>query len=320
MYSVQKFCEDVRSSAFGGSAEMVENGVKAFCWQIGNTAFSGTSDLKKQTEGWLDDALHASGSVLPQINFIIRMNAFLEKLPGEYPLKEAKQDLLIFLEQIGKTQKNSLRSIGMTGANLIRDGGRVSTFSTSGTVEEIYRQAIAAGKKVSASVFESRPHKEGKRTFKTLCSFGVKTVFGVDALMYKLIPGSDFFVIGADAVRATGEVYAKTGSYMAALVCRESGIPFYVAADTSKFDAMSVLGYPLRDSSRPWEESYDEALPENGEVRNISFELIPPQLVSGIITEKGIVSPQAFSTIAGTGELSVSMREKLAAWLKTKRF
>jgi len=257
---------------------------------------------------------------LPQINFIIHANAFLENLPDNLSLREAKAAFLTFLEEAGETQKNSLKAIGFTGANLVRDGAKVSTFSTSGTVEEIYKQAIAQGKTVSAACFEARPHKEGKRTFKTLCSFGVRTEFGVDALMYKLIPGSDFFIIGADAVRATGEVYAKTGSYMAALVCKEFNIPFYVAADTSKFDAMSVLGYPLRDSSRPWQESFDEELPLNGEVKNISFELIPPQLVSGIITEKGIVTPQAFSTAAGSDSLSASMRDKLSAWLSTRRF
>ena len=133
----------------------------------------------------------------------------------------------------------------------------------------------------------------------------------------KLVPGSAVFFIGADAVSSTGEVYAKTGSYLAALACREFGIPFYVAADTSKFDAMSLLGFPIKDSFRPAEEVTGRKVPEISRIVNISFELVPAKLVSGIITEKGVIPPQAVSLMMEPEKMSRKMTGKLERWMES---
>ncbi len=320
MYLIDSFCRDVRNSAFGGSAEMVDAGIGAWLEQIRTDRYSDPVDLLHRQEEYLDAVLDSSGSVLPLINFLIGLHTRLKAVSGYESVQDAEKGLTEYLKERRLTQRSSLKLIGAIGSRMIPDGGKVSTFSTSGTVEEIFKQAVESGKKVYAAAFEARPHSEGIRTFETLCSFGVITEYGVDALLHVLTPGSAFFVIGADAVRSTGEVYAKTGSYLAALVCQEGGIPFYIAADTGKYDPMSMLGYPLKDSSRPWNESFDRPLPRNGAVRNISFELIPPKYVSGIISEKGLLTPNEFVRIASGGPLDDEMRLKLESWLQRSRF
>ena len=191
---------------------------------------------------------------------------------------------------------------------------KVATFSTSGSVMEILKNAVTEGKEITAAAFEARPNSEGYRTLQEISELGIPVTFGCDALLCKLVPGSKMFFIGADAISSTGEVYAKTGSYLAALVCSEFGIPFYVAADTSKFDPLSLLGFPIKDSLRPASEVTDMDIPEISEVINISFELIPAKLVTGIITEKGLISPHAVGLMMKPETMSSSMIHKLEAW------
>ena len=320
MNKIERFCAALRNAEFGGSAEEVDLAIQALNEQLTAETFETHTQFYHRAVVFLDQILDACGSVLPMINLYIRANRALEKIPETYGPEQAKKSFLDYLNDYSAKQATALKTIGAIGARMAPVDGKISTFSTSGTVEEIYRQAVASGKKLSAAVFEARPNCEGRRTFETLSAMGVETILGVDALLARLIPGSDFFVIGVDAVRPAGEVYAKSGSLLAAMVCKAHGIPFYVAADTSKFDPMSALGYPMKDSSRPAKEVYDKPLPENGKVVNASFELIQPEYVSGIITEAGLVAPTAFAAVAGCEALSERIQEKLAEWLQRSRF
>lgn len=317
MLLIKEYCERVRDDAYGGSAELVDDGILTLKNELNAGSFGDGDAVLNMLTGCVDDILGVASSILPLINLLIACLHFADVRRGTgLTPDDAVREANTMLDSARERQSGSLERIGGIGARMISDGDRVSTFSTSGSVMAIYSQAVAQGKRLSASAFEARPHNEGYRTLAEISAMGIPVTFGVEALLYELIPGTDIFFIGADAVRATGEVYAKTGSCLAALVCREFGIPFYVAADTSKFDAMSLMGYPLKDSSRPPEEVSDMTVPSGSVIKNVSFELIPPRLVTGIITEKGVVSPYAVANMMDPDSISGSTIDKLAAWAK----
>jgi methylthioribose-1-phosphate isomerase len=108
--------------------------------------------------------------------------------------------------------------------------------------------------------------------------------------------------IGADAVTSLGDCLAKVGCYSAALTAAHYGIPFYVAADTSKFDPTTVMGAALHIREFPATDVLDRAIPENAEVRNPVFEVIPASLVSGYITEIGVMSPGSVFSVMQMGD------------------
>jgi len=312
---VKEFCERVRDDAYGGAAELVDDAILALINELRDTTFRNGKTVCEKIESNVDAILDAADSILPLINLLIRCMSFAEENAGEFSASVIVDRCIDLLTDIRQQQSASIERIGSIGEKIIRNGDRVSTFSTSGSVMAILAQTVKSGKTITATAFEARPHNEGYRTLKEISEMGIQVTFGVDALLCHIIPGSNLFVIGADAVLSTGEVYAKTGSYSAALACHEFGVPFYVAADTSKFDMLSLLGFPLKDSSRPPEEVTGD-WPENSKVINVSFELIPPRLITGVITEKGLVSPYMVASVAEKALFSDKSIAKLAAWLK----
>ena len=75
-----------------------------------------------------------------------------------------------------------------------------------------------------------------------------------------------------------------------------------------------MLGLPLKDSSRPYEEVADIKIPDRCRIANVTFELIPPALITGIITEKGVVSPGSISGMMNPEKMSARMVDKLIHW------
>lgn len=315
MLRLREYCERVRDDAYGGSIELVEDGITAMENELGA---AGEENVSREIEYFVDQILEVTSPILPLINLLDRCMRFAERYEdSEVSAEELRERFVTLLEEIREGQRQCVKKIGKAGARMIASGDKVATFSTSGSVMEILRCAADGGKRLKAAAFEARPNAEGYRTLDEISALGIPVEFGCDALLCKLVPGSAVFFIGADAVSSTGEVYAKTGSYLAALACREFGIPFYVAADTSKFDAMSLLGFPIKDSFRPAEEVTGRKVPEISRIVNISFELVPAKLVSGIITEKGVIPPQAVSLMMEPEKMSRKMTGKLERWMES---
>lgn len=312
MLRMEKYCENVKNDAYGGSIELVEDGITAIENELEARK---PDDVMGEVEGYVDSILEVTSPILPLINMLNKCMIFMESYRGEGVKPDVlREKFITFLETVREEQRQCVDKIGKIGSRMIDEGNKVSTFSTSGSVMEILKNAVQKGKKITAVAFEARPNAEGYRTLYEISDLGIPVTFGCDALLCKLVPGSAMFFIGADAISSTGEVYAKTGSYLAALACREFDIPFYVAADTNKFDTMSLLGFPIKDSHRPADEVTAQKVPDNSRIINISFELIPPSLITGIITEKGLISPQAVSLLMEPEKMNDTMVKKLERW------
>lgn len=311
MLRLNEYCDRVRDDAYGGSVELVEDGITAMANEI---QVKEPKDIMTEIEGYVDSVLAVTSPILPLIHLLNRCMCFTQEYRSGAVPRETREAFLKLLEEIRMEQRQCVEKIGKVGSRLIAQGDKVATFSTSGSVMEILKHAVIEGKEITAAAFEARPNSEGYRTLQEISELGIPVTFGCDALLCKLVPGSKMFFIGADAISSTGEVYAKTGSYLAALVCSEFGIPFYVAADTSKFDPLSLLGFPIKASLRPASEVTDMDIPEISEVINISFELIPAKLITGIITEKGLISPHAVGLMMKPEAISPGMIQKLEEW------
>lgn len=316
MLLIDEFTENVRTDAYGGSAELVDDAILCFTNEINNNKYTSASEVYTLIENCVDRTLEVCNAILPLINLLNLCMSFIE---GQTVLtlgvSDAIQKACFVLNRRKEEQAGYLDCIGAIGEKMIPDGAKVSTFSTSGSVMSIFHKLVEAGKKITVTCHEARPHNEGYRTFKEVSELGFPVTIGTDAALTDLVPKSDISIIGADAITSSGQVYAKMGSYLAALACREFCVPFYVAADTSKFDLLSLLGFPLKDSSRPPDEVSDMTVPPHCRIANVSFELIPPYLVNGIITERGLVSPGSIAGMMQAEKMSPRMVSKLVAWI-----
>jgi len=315
MLLINEFAQKVSKDAYGGSAELVDDAILCFVNELRNGNFATAADVARNIESNVDAVLEVCNAILPLINLLNLCMSFVEEIEADgSTAAEAVEKGCEFLEKRKAEQASCLERIGAIGEKMVPDGGKFSTFSTSGSVMAILEKVKAEGKKVTVTCHEARPHNEGYRTFREVSALGFPVTIGTDAAITDLLPKADIFVIGADAITSIGQVYAKMGSYLAALACEEFSVPFYVAADTSKFDLLSMLGLPLKDSSRPPEEVSDMAVPEGCRIANVTFELIPPRLVAGIITEKGVISTGSVSGMMNPEKMSPRMVDKLTQW------
>jgi ribose 1,5-bisphosphate isomerase len=211
----------------------------------------------------------------------------------------------------------ALRSISEIGAELIKDGDRIFTYSISSTVWGIFRRARAQGKSIEVVVTESRPGNEGLWNIAELGKDGIPVTVGIDAAMGTLMRGCAMFIVGSDGITSSGGALCKIGSYPAAAVARDLGIPVRIAADTSKFDPLSLLGFGFKIREMPTSDITQDTA-SNLTVRNPVFDVTPPHLITEIITERGIISPSAAYVVFAGLQQSPRLSEKLRTWVRQK--
>lgn len=198
------------------------------------------------------------------------------------------------------------RAIGRNGAELIKDGASILTHCNAGalatvdygTALGVLRAAKEQGKRLKVYVDETRPYMQGARlTAWELMRDGFEVTLITDNMAgwVMKLGKIDAVIVGADRIAANGDVANKIGTYMVAVLANRHGIPFYVAAPTSTLDLSMPSGAKIPIEER----SHDEVIhcggrrvaPNGVPVFNPAFDVTDHELVTAIITEKGIVYP-----------------------------
>jgi len=194
------------------------------------------------------------------------------------------------------------RAIGKAGAELIPERARIMTHCNTGALATA-GHGTALGvvrsskdKKVSVIACETRPYLQGARLTAWEClQEGIPCTLITDSTAGHLMSKGevDVVVVGADRIAANGDVANKIGTYPLAVMAKRHGIPFYVAAPISTFDAKIPDGSHIPIEERPAEEvtGYRKTrwAPKGVQVRNPAFDVTPAELITGIICEKGVV-------------------------------
>jgi methylthioribose-1-phosphate isomerase len=194
------------------------------------------------------------------------------------------------------------RAMGSLGANLIPERARVMTHCNTGALATAgFGTALgvirsAKDKNISVIANETRPYLQGARlTAWELVQEGIPCTLITDSMAGHLMSKGevDVILVGADRIAANGDVANKIGTYTLAVLAKRHGIPFYVAAPLSTFDASIPDGSHISIEERPAAEvtGYGETrwAPEGVAVRNPAFDVTPAELITGIICEKGVV-------------------------------
>ena len=217
-----------------------------------------------------------------------------------------KEALAIYHEDLAAN-----REIGRIGAQLIAERSRVMTHCNTGALATAgYGTALGViraskDKHISVIANETRPYLQGARlTAWELVQEGIPCTLITDSMAGHLMSKGDVdvVVVGADRIAANGDVVNKIGTYALAVLAKRHNIPFYVAAPLSTFDPKIPDGSRIPIEERPAEEVTGfrgtRWAPEGVSVRNPAFDVTPAELVTGIVTEKGIASPPYRESIA----------------------
>jgi len=196
------------------------------------------------------------------------------------------------------------RAMGAHGALLLPDGARVLTHCNAGalatagwgTALGVIRSAVESGKRISVIADETRPFLQGARlTAWEMVQENIPLTLITDNMSGHLMAHGevDAVVVGTDRVAANGDVANKIGTYMVAVLARRHGIPFYVACPLSTIDRSINSGADIPIEERDGAEVTGfrdcQWAAQGVRIRNPAFDVTPAELVTGLITENGVV-------------------------------
>lgn len=239
------------------------------------------------------------------INLFWGLERVIEKAKAGNTVESIRKVILDEALKIAKEDIQNNKQLGINGAKLVEDGDIIMTHCNAGSLATVaygtalgvIRAAIEAGKRISVIATETRPVMQGSR----LTAFELRH----DDIDVSLIPDTAVghimshgrikrVIVGADRVLRTGHVFNKIGTYQVALLANMHKIPFYVAAPISTFDFESDPDNVIIEE-RPVEEviklGKKRIAPKGIRIFNPAFDMTPPELIAGIITEKGVLKP-----------------------------
>jgi len=269
---------------------------------VKNSTAETVPDLKKQ----LDQICKVIGQTRPTaVNLfwaIRRMQDKFESLRVR-PVTQIKQALIEEAQRMHAEDIAANQAMGRHGATLMPSNGGVLTHCNAGalatagygTALGVIRAAVEQGKKIHVYADETRPFLQGSRlTAWELMKDGIPTTVISDNMAGAMMKQGKIgaIVVGADRIAANGDVANKIGTYSVAVLAKEHGIPFYVAAPISTVDLETPdgSGIPIeqRNSKEVTHIAGKQMVPDGVQIENPAFDVTPAKYVAAIITERGI--------------------------------
>jgi methylthioribose-1-phosphate isomerase len=295
-------CADVEQLA-QAIREMVVRGAPAigvaaaFGIALGMRHASGDKEVRRAALDRICERLRATRPTAVNLFWAI------ERMRQRFERDSAAEALLDEARRIKQEDLAACRRMGDLGAALLPERARVLTHCNAGalatagygTALGVIRSAARDGKLAAVFADETRPFLQGARlTAWELLKDGIPTTLIADNMAGHLMARGELncVVVGADRIAANGDVANKIGTYSVAVLAKENGIPFYVAAPLSTIDLATETGASIPIEERAAEEVTHHAgrrmAPEGVAVRNPAFDVTPHRYVSAIVCERGV--------------------------------
>jgi len=310
----------VKFSDYNYVADAIRNLVVRGAPAIGVAGAFGLALASLQSSATTKDALIAdlitAKKILQEtrptaVNLVWGLELIMKVAKSGNSVSEIKKMVISTAQQMAVDDVKTNKIMGKWGSELFDNDDTIMTHCNAGalatvaygTALGVIRAATERGKNVHVIATETRPVQQGSR----LTAFELKH----DGIDVKLIPDTavgytmakglvNKVIVGADRILRTGHVFNKIGTYQVATIAKQHGIPFYVAAPLSSFDLNNNPEDVIIEERKSDELTTigDKRTAPNGiEVINPAFDMTPPELISAIITEKGIAKSPYESSI-----------------------
>ena len=246
---------------------------------------------------------------LARNGFKFVMSMFKIRNPGLTDVETARKSLIDLIDEFKKMLDDSKEKLVEYGIKEFSDLNGVMTHCHSSSVEKLIKGVVDSkgpGEWFSVVLTETRPRYQGRITAKNLTDIGIESLMIVDSAVTGFLAGNwkgseisgdwgqwdipvDAVFIGCDQIMFNGDTINKIGSYGIALSSYYTNKPLYVVGPLLKMDPSTVYKNPkieIRDPKEIWKEA-----PDKLKILNPSFEIVPHQLITGFVTEFGVLKP-----------------------------
>jgi methylthioribose-1-phosphate isomerase len=301
----EQVADVIRNMVVRGAPAIGVSAAMGIALGVNNSKAESAGDLKRDFDQICDVIGKTRPTAVNLFWAIRRMQEKFERVRVR-PIPHIKQALVAEAQRMHAEDIAANQAMGRHGATLMPASGAVLTHCNAGalatagygTALGVIRAAVEAGKKIHVYADETRPFLQGSRlTAWELMKDGIPTTVISDNMAGAMMRQGKIsaIVVGADRIAANGDVANKIGTYTVAVLAKEHGIPFYVAAPISTVDLACADGSQIPIEQRNAKEvthiAGKQMVPDGVSIENPAFDVTPAQYVAAIITEKGIARP-----------------------------
>jgi methylthioribose-1-phosphate isomerase len=298
----QQVADVIRNMVVRGAPAIGVAAAMGIALGVKNSRAQNPADLKKDFDQICETIRQTRPTAVNLFWAIRRMTEKFESLRA-CPIAQIQQALIEESQRMHAEDIAANQAMGRHGATLMPSSGGVLTHCNAGalatagygTALGVIRAAVEAGKKIHVYADETRPFLQGSRlTAWELMKDGIPTTVISDNMAGVMMQQGKIgaIVVGADRIAANGDVANKVGTYTVAILAKEHGIPFYVAAPISTVDLETPDGSKIPIEQRNKKEvshiAGKQMVPDGVEIENPAFDVTPAKYVAAIITERGI--------------------------------
>ena len=295
----------IRDMIVRGAMAIGVSGAMGVALGIDRSTANTLPDLNAEVEIICDTLAKTRPTAVNLFWGIAQIRDIYNKLAAENaPIEEIKAQCVALAKALYDEDISNLRKLGAFGAELLPQEGTVLTHCNAGALAAcgygsalgVIRAAIERGHKIDVFADETRPFNQGSRlTAWELTKDNIPTTLICDNMAGHFMGQGRIkaAIVGADRIAANGDTANKIGTYSVAILCKEHGIPFYVAAPFNTIDPKTASGKDIPIEQRnPREVTHVNGLqvtPDGVNIENPAFDVTPAKYISAIITERGIL-------------------------------
>jgi methylthioribose-1-phosphate isomerase len=298
----QQVADVIRNMVVRGAPAIGVAAAMGIALGVKNSKATNAADLKKDFDQICEAIRQTRPTAVNLFWAIRRMTEKFDTLRSR-PIPQIQQALIEESQRMHAEDIAANQAMGRHGATLMPSSGGVLTHCNAGalatagygTALGVIRAAIEAGKKIHVYADETRPFLQGSRlTAWELMKDGIPTTVISDNMAGVMMQQGKIgaIVVGADRIAANGDVANKIGTYTVAILAKEHGIPFYVAAPISTVDLATPDGSKIPIEQRNKKEVTHiggrQMTPDGVGIENPAFDVTPAKYIAAIITERGI--------------------------------
>ncbi|HEX74084.1 MAG TPA: S-methyl-5-thioribose-1-phosphate isomerase [Dehalococcoidia bacterium] len=283
--------DEVRNDRTHGASQLARQAVSVLKVAAEHSqAYSVEQFLQEQKEVG-ERLMSARPAMAPLFNIVNRLLSIVSAKAIGMDLHSISRLTIDKADEVIKYSIQAIAQITKYGSELIAGGDIIMTHSYSSTVVEVLKDAFT---KYSIEVITTQSGwgRSGEITARQLGSYGIPVTFIDDTAMGLYISMVNKVVVGADRVCADGKVVNGIGTYQLALAAKTATIPFYVLCETLKFDPRLKSDAADLEEKETSEVVEPGKLPPEVKVRNPGFDITPLELITGIVTENGLLTPE----------------------------
>ena len=289
---ISSLIDEIRNDKTHGASQLARQAVEVLKEAAERSQAKSVDRFLVELREVVDELMSARPVMAPIHNIVSRLLKTISEKSAGRELTAIRRLTLIEADEAINGSLQAVNRIASYASDLIADNDIIMTHSYSSTVMEALKAAYSRHKNMAVIATRSGPGRTGERIARELAHHGVPVTFIDDAAVGLYIATVNKVMVGADRICADGRLINGIGTYQLALAAARASIPFYVLCETLKFDARLRSDEVDLEDKETSEVIESGRLPPGVRVKNPHFDITPLELVTGIVTENGVLEPE----------------------------